>query len=85
MMLWTMTLRAVVPERKTSEVTPSEMGEQLGYEPMVMPDWGAGCGCGCGCDEGEGEGEDRGEDEDGGFWCLLELQAEVYSSWVCLC
>lgn len=72
-----MTLRAVVPERKTSEVTPSEMGEQLGYEPMVMPDWGAGG------DEDEGEGEDRGED-DGGFWCLLGLQAEVYWSWACV-
>lgn len=74
-----MTLRAVVPERKTSEVTPSEMGEQLVYEPMVMPDWGAGCGE----DGDEGEGEDRGEDED--FWCLLGWQAEVYSSCVCMC
>lgn len=69
-----MTLRAVEPERKTSDVTPSEMGEQLVYEPMVMPESGGGWG--------EGEGEDRGDD--GGFWCLLGLQAEVYSSCVCV-
>lgn len=69
--LWTMTLRAVLPERKTSEVTPSEMGEQFTYEPMLMPDSGAG----------GGEDADRGDDDDGGSWCLPGWQAEVYSFW----
>lgn len=38
-----MTLRALSPawERKTSEVMPSDVGVQLRYEPMRMPelDW----------------------------------------------
>jgi hypothetical protein len=72
-----MTLRAVVPERKTSDVTPSEMGVQLLYEPMRMPALEDAVG-----DGGWGEGADRGEDEGGGIWGLEGWQAAVYSSWV---